>query len=101
MADPSELRAVAGVTPQIYDEAAPVDLRAADDASRRTINVNTLLPEQAPLIGDAAPDTLSVERGARSCCCAARRRAMATRAPFLGAASRCAGSRRGDRRRPR
>ena len=60
MADPSELRAVAGVTPELYAQLRPwiCTLPVAKPAA---INVNTLLPEQAPLLAMLAPDTVSVE----------------------------------------
>ena len=49
MTDPSELRAVAGVTPDLYAQLKPwiCTLPAAVAGS---INVNTLQPEQAPLL---------------------------------------------------
>ena len=59
MADPSELRAVAGVTPDIYARLRPW-LCALPKAEPSRINVNTLLPEQAPLFAMLLPDTLSV-----------------------------------------
>ncbi|MDB5695366.1 MAG: type secretory pathway protein [Sphingomonas bacterium] len=60
MADPSELRAVAGVTPALYAQLRPwlCTLPVAEPAA---INLNTLAPEQAPLVAMLAPDTLSVE----------------------------------------
>lgn len=61
MADPSELRAVAGVTPQIYARIAPF-LCALPVARPSRINVNTLLPEQAALFAMLLPDTLDVAR---------------------------------------
>ena len=60
MADPSELRAVTGVSRADYDKLRPW-LCALPRAERTTINVNTLLPEQAPLIAMLAPGTVSVE----------------------------------------
>ncbi len=63
MADISELRAVSGVTPQIYAKLRPW-LCALPRAEPSKINVNTLLPEQAPLFAMLLPDTLTVE-GAR------------------------------------
>ena len=60
MADPSELRAVAGVTTQVYAQLKPW-VCALPVAAPSLINVNTLLPEQAPLLAMQAPDTLSVE----------------------------------------
>jgi len=60
MADPSELRAVLGVTPQIYDKLRPFicTLPTTDPA---TINVNTIEPERSALIASMAPDTVGVE----------------------------------------
>ncbi|MEN2785143.1 type II secretion system minor pseudopilin GspK [Sphingomonas qilianensis] len=60
MADISELRAVAGVTPETYARLRPW-LCALPVAKPAEINVNTLLPEQAPLFAMLLPDTLSVE----------------------------------------
>lgn len=60
MADPSELRAVNGVTPDIYAKARPW-LCTLPVAEPSRLNVNTLTPEQAPLVAMLAPDTLSVE----------------------------------------
>ncbi|HUE78647.1 MAG TPA: type II secretion system minor pseudopilin GspK [Sphingomicrobium sp.] len=61
MADASELRAVAGVTPRHYAIlerwvcALPTDQPAA-------VNVNTLLVEQAPLLAMLAPEVVDVAR---------------------------------------
>ena len=60
MADISELRAVTGVTPEIYARLRPW-LCALPVAKPSMINVNTILPEQAPLFAMLLPDTLSVE----------------------------------------
>jgi len=49
MVDASELRAVHGVTPAIYDLARPW-VCALPTADLSPINVNTLLPDQAPLL---------------------------------------------------
>ncbi|HEX8624599.1 MAG TPA: type II secretion system minor pseudopilin GspK [Allosphingosinicella sp.] len=54
LADPSELRAVAGVTPEIYRELKPY-LCALPAADMSPINVNTLLPRDAPLLAMFAP----------------------------------------------
>ncbi|MDQ3471986.1 MAG: type II secretion system minor pseudopilin GspK [Pseudomonadota bacterium] len=61
MADASELRAVAGVTPRHYGmlERWVCALPVAEPAP---INVNTLLPEQAPLLAMLAPGILDVSR---------------------------------------
>lgn len=61
MGDPSELRAVAGVTPEIYAKIRPW-LCALPIAEPARINVNTLEPEQAPLLAMLLPDTLDVGR---------------------------------------
>jgi len=60
MADPSELRAVHGVTPAIYARLRPwlCTLPVAEPAR---ININTLLPEQAPLLAMLMPETAGVE----------------------------------------
>lgn len=65
MADPSELRAVAGVTPDLYAQLRPW-ICTLPVAKPAPINVNTLAPEQAPLVAMLAPDTLTVDaaRGA-------------------------------------
>jgi general secretion pathway protein K len=63
MADPSELRAIAGMTPEIYTQLKPW-ICTLPIPRPSTINVNTLLPEQAPLLAMMAADTLSVD-GAR------------------------------------
>jgi general secretion pathway protein K len=59
MTDVSELRAVAGVTPELYDKLAPW-LCALPIAKPSRINVNTLQPEQAPLFAMLFPDTMDL-----------------------------------------
>lgn len=59
MTDPSELRAVAGVTADIYHRLAPWVCTLPVAAASR-INVNTLQPEQAPLFAMLFPDTMDV-----------------------------------------
>ncbi|WP_242096863.1 type II secretion system minor pseudopilin GspK [Sphingomonas sp. CROZ-RG-20F-R02-07] len=59
MGDPSELRAVAGMTPEIYATLRPWVCTLPMPRPSR-INLNTLSPERAPLIAMLAPDTLSV-----------------------------------------
>lgn len=49
MADPTELRAVAGVTPDIYDRLRPW-ICALPVSDLALLNVNTVQPGQAPLI---------------------------------------------------
>lgn len=60
MSDPSELRAVWGMTPEVYAQLRPW-VCTLPIALPSPINVNTLLPEQAPLLAMMAPDTLSVD----------------------------------------
>ena len=57
MSDPSELRAVDGMTPEIYARLRPWVCTLPMAAPSR-INVNTLLPEQAPLAAMLFPDTV-------------------------------------------
>jgi general secretion pathway protein K len=59
MADVSELRAVKGVTAEAYRVLRPW-LCALPVTDRATLNVNTLAPEQAPLLAMLLPDTLGV-----------------------------------------
>ena len=59
MSDPSELRAVAGVSRLDYDKLRPW-ICALPKAAPSKINVNTILPEQAPLLALLRPN-LSVE----------------------------------------
>ena len=59
-ADPSELRLVAGVTPDIYQRLRPW-LCALPVAELSPINVNTLLPEQALLLAMLAPERIGVD----------------------------------------
>lgn len=54
MADPSELRAVAGVTPGLYTRARPF-LCALPVTDLSPLNINTLLPDQAPLLAMLVP----------------------------------------------
>ena len=61
MADVSELRAVAGVTPALYATLRPF-VCALPRAAPVRLNVNTLLPEQAALLAMLLPDTLDVGR---------------------------------------
>lgn len=59
MVDPSELRMVAGMTPDIYAKLRPW-LCALPVAELSPINVNTLLPSQAPLFAMLLPGQLSI-----------------------------------------
>lgn len=61
VADPSELRAVAGVTPEIYRQLRPF-VCALPAADMSPINVNTLLPSDAPLLAMFAPARTRVDR---------------------------------------
>lgn len=60
MADASELRAVAGVTPALYNLLRPW-VCALPTTDLSPLNVNTLLPEQAPLFAMLVPGKLSVD----------------------------------------
>ena len=60
MASPSELRAVAGVTPAIYNLLRPW-ICALPTTDLSPLNVNTLLPQQAPLFAMLVPGKLSVD----------------------------------------
>jgi general secretion pathway protein K len=60
-AEVSELRAVAGMTPEIYARVRPW-LCALPVAELSPINVNTLSPDQAPLLAMLAPEQIPVER---------------------------------------
>jgi len=59
MADPSELRAVDGVTPEIYAQLRPW-ICTLPKAEAAPLNINTLTPEQAPLVAMLFPGTVSV-----------------------------------------
>ncbi|HEY6916416.1 MAG TPA: type II secretion system minor pseudopilin GspK [Allosphingosinicella sp.] len=63
-ADASELRAVAGVTPDIYERAKPF-LCALPDTKLSALNINTLTPDQAPLIAMLAPERIPLETARR------------------------------------
>jgi general secretion pathway protein K len=60
MTDASELRAVNGMTPEIYAKLRPW-VCALPKPAMSMINVNTLQPEQAPLLAMLLADTLSVQ----------------------------------------
>ena len=60
-AEVSELRAVAGMTPEIYARVRPW-LCALPMAELSPINVNTLSPDQAPLLAMLAPEQIPVQR---------------------------------------
>lgn len=76
LADPSELRAVEGVSPAAYQALRPW-LCTLPIASPAVINLNTLLPEQAPLLAMLLPDGASVDQA----------RAVLLRRPETGFAS--------------
>ena len=59
--DASELRAVAGVTPDVYARLRPW-ICALPTTDLSPINLNTLSPEQAPLFAMLIPGQLTVER---------------------------------------
>ena len=61
LAEVSELRAVAGVTPQIYARLRPW-VCALPTTDLSPINVNTLSPDQAVLVAMLVPDRLDVAR---------------------------------------
>ena len=63
MADPSELRAVRGVTAEVYRAVRPW-VCTLPTADRAVININTLLPQQAVLLAMLLPDTIGVEAAA-------------------------------------
>ena len=60
MVDPSELRAVAGVTPALFNLLRPW-ICALPTTDLSPINVNTLLPGQAPLFAMLVPGKLSLD----------------------------------------
>lgn len=61
VADRSELRAVAGVTPALYDRVAPF-VCALPTPDLSPLNVNTLTDPQAPLVAMLAPGQLDLPR---------------------------------------
>ena len=65
MAEPSELRAVQGVTPALYARIRPW-LCALPVAELSPINVNTLLPNQAPLVAMLYGETLPIATARRA-----------------------------------
>ena len=60
-ADVSELRAVNGMTAEIYDRMKPW-LCALPTTELSPVNVNTLMPEQAPLLAMLAPEQIGIAR---------------------------------------
>ncbi|HVQ09155.1 MAG TPA: type II secretion system minor pseudopilin GspK [Allosphingosinicella sp.] len=63
-ADPGELRALAGMTPEIFARVAPW-LCALPTSDLSPININTLGLDQAPLLAMLAPGQLDVRRARR------------------------------------
>lgn len=61
MSDVSELRAVAGVTPEIYERLRPW-ICTLPDSELSPLNINTLTPDQAPLFAMLLPGKLDVIR---------------------------------------
>ena len=59
-AEVSELRAVAGMTPEIYRSLRP-HLCALPTTELSPLNVNTLLPDQAPLLAMLAPGRIGLD----------------------------------------
>jgi general secretion pathway protein K len=64
LAEPSELRAVAGVSPELYAALRPW-VCALPTTELSPLNVNTLTPAQAPLLAMLAPGQLTVEAARR------------------------------------
>jgi general secretion pathway protein K len=60
-AEPSELRALAGMTPEIYARIRPF-VCALPTTDLSPINVNTLVLEQAPLIAMLEPSQITLDR---------------------------------------
>jgi general secretion pathway protein K len=63
-AEASELRAVAGVTPEIYARLRPW-ICALPSTEMSPVNLNTLAPEQAPLLAMLAPGRMSLGEARR------------------------------------
>jgi general secretion pathway protein K len=61
LSDKGEIQALRGMTPQIYARLEPW-ICTLPDAVLSPINVNTLLPEQAPLIMMLAPGKIPLDR---------------------------------------
>ncbi|MET0251394.1 MAG: type II secretion system minor pseudopilin GspK [Novosphingobium sp.] len=79
--DPSELRAVKGMTPVLYARLRPW-LCALPGAELSPINVNTLRPDQARLLAMLSPETIDVRR-AQSILAARPPLGLASAADFL------------------
>jgi general secretion pathway protein K len=63
-AEPSELRALAGMTPDLYARLRPF-VCALPTTDLSPINVNTLVLEQAPLIAMLEPSQITLDRAQR------------------------------------
>jgi len=63
-ADPGEIRALSGMTPDIYARLRPW-LCAMPTSDLSPININTLGVEQAPLLAMLAPGQISIDRASR------------------------------------
>jgi general secretion pathway protein K len=63
-ADPGEARALAGMSPDLYARLRPW-LCTLPVSDLSPLNINTLTPEQAPLLAMLAPGQLGVERARR------------------------------------
>jgi general secretion pathway protein K len=63
-ADPGELRALAGMSPEIYARIRPW-LCAPPTSDLSPININTLTPDQAPLLSMLAPGQLPLDLSGR------------------------------------
>lgn len=59
--EPAELRAVAGMTPELFQRLAPW-LCALPMSDLSPINLNTLTPDQAPLLAMLAPGQISLDK---------------------------------------
>ena len=64
IADPSELRAVAGVSAEIYKQLRPW-VCALPTTDLSPLNINTLTPDQAPLVAMLLPGQLNLARAKR------------------------------------
>lgn len=64
IADVSELRAVQGMSPEIYARTRPW-LCALPTTELSPININTLSPDQAPLLSMLAPEQISLDTARR------------------------------------
>jgi len=60
-AEPGELRALVGMTPDLYRRLSPY-LCALPTSDLSPINLNTVTPDQAPLLAMLAPGQLSLEK---------------------------------------